>query len=105
MDLHALLVLFCSSSHTQLSVVTPTGETVDRIPAWIHRAIQPKGFFSHYQRVVPRDFDSRLCNHRHSEQVGSLVYDGIYCPPSQYQWQHSAPQRPVAPRIYEVDMP
>eukprot|EP00048_Salpingoeca_helianthica_P021922 m.15211 g.15211 ORF g.15211 m.15211 type:complete len:745 (-) comp6629_c1_seq1:438-2672(-) len=62
-------------SFVKLVVVGPDGQAHERIPAWIHRAVQNKG---------------------------NIVFDGVYCPPSPYVWKHTSPPRPAAPRIYEA---
>ncbi|KAI9591608.1 glycoside hydrolase superfamily [Syncephalis fuscata] len=55
------------NSKVKISMVTPTGERIDRLPAWIHRVVQDLSV--------------------------SSVYDAVYWdPPKDYVWQHKAPK-------------
>eukprot|EP00043_Microstomoeca_roanoka_P013842 m.136075 g.136075 ORF g.136075 m.136075 type:complete len:757 (-) comp15863_c0_seq2:387-2657(-) len=56
-------------------VTTASGERIDRIPAWITRAIQPKD---------------------------QLNFEGVYETKTPYDWRNPRPQRPKSLRIYEA---
>ena len=62
-------------SRVKVSFQTRGGDWVDRIPAWITRAEQPKG---------------------------SPIYDGVYWRKSQFAWKHARPARPAGIKVYEV---
>lgn len=60
-------------------MVTPTGEVIDRIPAWIRRAVQDLSV--------------------------SPVYEAVFWNPpaeEQYLFHHPRPKRPLSLRIYEA---
>mmetsp|Transcript_56574 Transcript_56574/g.64594 ORF Transcript_56574/g.64594 Transcript_56574/m.64594 type:complete len:927 (-) Transcript_56574:103-2883(-) len=63
------------NSHLKVCVDTNSGQRVDKIPAWIHYAIQDKS---------------------------SLLFNGVFWNPEQkYQWKNPTPQTPKTVRIYE----
>ena len=56
---------------------TPSGERIDRIPAYIKRAVQ--------------------------DLSKSSVYDAVFWnPPNPYQFKYESPPKPANPRIYEA---
>lgn len=58
-------------------MILPSGERIERIPAWIRRAVQD---LSH-----------------------STAYDGVFWnPPQKYIFKHKSPPRPSELRIYEA---
>ncbi|KAG4304681.1 hypothetical protein PORY_002074 [Pneumocystis oryctolagi] len=64
-------------SRIKIYMVTSTGDTIYRIPAWIRRVTQ--------------------------EPSVNIVYDGIFWnPPHKYVFRHSRPPKPRALRIYEA---
>lgn len=64
-------------SRVKISMITPSGKRIERIPAWIKRVEQ--------------------------DRFGNPVLDGIFWNPSSpYQWRHKSPQKPVTLRIYEA---
>ncbi|KAI2326414.1 alpha-1,4-glucan branching enzyme [Ophidiomyces ophidiicola] len=67
------------NSKIKITMTTPEGKQIDRIPAWIKR--------------VTQDLDI------------SPVYDGIFWNPpkeKQYQFKHTRPSKPASLRIYEA---
>ncbi|RKP26538.1 hypothetical protein SYNPS1DRAFT_32707 [Syncephalis pseudoplumigaleata] len=66
------------NSKVKIAMVTPTGERIDRLPAWIQRVVQDLSV--------------------------SPVYDAVYWdPPEQYAWKHKAPSYSEAGlKIYEA---
>ena len=62
-------------SRVKVTFQTRSGDWVDRIPAWITRAEQPKG---------------------------SPIYDGVYWRKSRFPWAHPRPARPAGLKVYEV---
>ncbi|EGD72264.1 starch branching enzyme II [Salpingoeca rosetta] len=62
-------------SFVKTCITTKDGDRVERIPAWITRAVQPKG---------------------------QIHYEGVYEPKTPYAWKHNRPDRPESLRIYEV---
>lgn len=63
------------NTSVKVRIETAKGTSVDRIPAWISYAVQPKG---------------------------QTVYEGVYLHPSPFQWKHTRPPRSSAPKIYEA---
>eukprot|EP00051_Salpingoeca_urceolata_P010240 m.124794 g.124794 ORF g.124794 m.124794 type:complete len:746 (-) comp16634_c1_seq2:1115-3352(-) len=63
------------NTFVKLSVIAADGRRIERIPAWIRRAVQRKG---------------------------QIHYEGMYTAPSTYQWNHQRPPMPAAPKIYEA---
>lgn len=64
-------------SRIKISMITPEGARIERIPAWIKRVEQ--------------------------DRCGGSVLDGIFWHQSTpYQWRYSAPPTPATLRIYEV---
>ncbi|KAI8057208.1 glycoside hydrolase superfamily [Syncephalis plumigaleata] len=66
------------NSKVKISMVTPNGERIDRLPAWIQRVVQDLSV--------------------------SPLYDAVYWdPPKDYVWKHKAPVHPEAGlKIYEA---
>ncbi|CAG8512397.1 7782_t:CDS:10 [Paraglomus brasilianum] len=61
----------------QISMTTPEGERIDRLPAWIKRVTQ--------------------------DLTVSPTYDAIFWnPPEKYQWKNTQPKKPESLRVYEA---
>lgn len=72
----------CNNSHTlstQISMITPSGERIERLPAWIRRVTQDL-------KVSPV-YDARFWNPPASER---------------YQFKNKSPPPPKSARIYEA---
>ncbi|KAJ3322740.1 alpha-1,4-glucan branching enzyme [Boothiomyces sp. JEL0866] len=63
------------NTKVKISLVLPNGERVERIPAWIKRAVQ--------------------------DLSKSPVYDGVFWNPPKYKFQHPVPPKPKTLKIYE----
>jgi 1,4-alpha-glucan branching enzyme len=64
-------------SPKQITMITPDGSRIDRLPAWIHR--------------VTQDLDV------------SPAYDAVFWnPPKKYQWKNKAPPKPASLKVYEA---
>ncbi|KAL1923064.1 uncharacterized protein VTP21DRAFT_9440 [Calcarisporiella thermophila] len=65
------------NTKVKISMITPAGERIDRLPAWSKRVVQNLSI--------------------------SPVYDAIFWnPPEKYKWNHTAPNKPESLRIYEA---
>lgn len=75
---------------------------IDRVPAWIKRAVQVKGLshFTHWW-ILGHLPHSLLLQTPH-RPPGQSNYEGLYTEPSKYKWKHERPSKPRSPRIYEV---
>eukprot|EP01147_Barroeca_monosierra_P011040 gene11040-3109_t len=62
-------------SLVKVCITTPSGERIDRIPAWITRAVQPKG---------------------------QIYFEGVHIPKGGYEWKHARPTPPKSLKIYEA---
>ena len=69
--------MIAHGSKVKLSMVSVTGERIERIPAWIRRAVQDK-------------------------QVSTLFEGVFWNPPVKYKFKHTRPPRPASLRIYEA---
>jgi len=64
-------------AHVQITMTTPQGEHIDRLPAWIKRVTQDLSY--------------------------SPVYDAIFWnPPQKYVFKNRPPPRPRSVRVYEA---
>jgi len=66
-------------SKIKISMVTPGGERIERLPAWIKRVTQDLS--------VSPVYDARFWNPPHNER---------------YQWKHPRPPKPKAVKVYEA---
>ncbi|KAF9292384.1 alpha-1,4-glucan branching enzyme [Linnemannia elongata] len=65
------------NTKVKISMITPDGSRIDRLPAWIHR--------------VTQDLDV------------SAVYDAVFWNPAKkYQWKNKAPPKPTSLKVYEA---
>jgi 1,4-alpha-glucan branching enzyme len=62
-------------SKVKISMITNSGERIERIPAWIKYAVQ--------------DLNQSPC------------YEGVFWNPPKYEFKHQKPSRPASLRIYE----
>ncbi|KAF9957715.1 alpha-1,4-glucan branching enzyme [Modicella reniformis] len=65
------------NSKVKISMITPQGERLDRLPAWIERVTQDLS--------VSPIYDARFWN-----------------PPQKYQWKNKAPRKPASLKVYEA---
>jgi len=65
------------NTKVKISMTTPEGERIDRLPAWIKRVTQDLNV--------------------------SPAYDAVFWnPPQKYVWKNNSPQKPTSLRIYEA---
>ncbi|KAF9348806.1 alpha-1,4-glucan branching enzyme [Mortierella sp. NVP85] len=65
------------NSKVKITMITPQGERIDRLPAWIQRVTQ--------ELDVSPVYDARFWN-----------------PPQKYQWKNKAPPKPTSLKVYEA---
>ncbi|KAG0248073.1 alpha-1,4-glucan branching enzyme [Mortierella polycephala] len=65
------------NSKVKITMITPDGARIDRLPAWIRRVTQDLSV--------------------------SPIYDAVFWnPPKRYQWKNRAPPKPTSVRVYEA---
>ena len=82
--------------------MTPSGERLYRVPAWIQRVEQNLAESPIY--YGPFLLSSLISNRQwDAEKILLFCCTGIFWnPPKQYQWQNKAPSKPESLRIYEA---